>query len=156
LNLCAPDFAVFGEKDYQQLLVVRRMVEDLGYPLRIVPVPTVREPDGLALSSRNRFLGASERTAANRLSAVLRDAADQAGQDGADHREVERVALERLQQEGWRVDYVAVRRALDLGEPGRGDRDLRVLAAAWCGQTRLIDNCPASGPDPAAHPTAQA
>ncbi|MGK2926639.1 MAG: pantoate--beta-alanine ligase [Lysobacterales bacterium] len=155
LNLCAPDFAVFGEKDYQQLLVVRHMVEDLGYPLQILPVPTVREPGGLALSSRNRFLGASERAAANRLSAVLRDAASQVGQGGADHREVERVALERLQREGWRVDYVAVRRALDLGEPGRGDRDLRVLAAAWCGQTRLIDNCPATGPSPTAHPMAK-
>jgi pantoate--beta-alanine ligase len=150
LNLCAPDLAVFGEKDYQQLLVVRRMVEDLGYPLRILPVPTVREPGGLALSSRNRFLGATERVAANRLSVILRDAAGQAGQIGADHREVERAALERLQREGLRVDYVAVRRALDLGQPGRGDRDLRVLAAAWCGQTRLIDNFPACGADPAA------
>lgn len=155
LNLCAPDFAVFGEKDYQQLLVVRHMVEDLGYPLQILPVPTVREPGGLALSSRNRFLGTSERAAANRLNAVLRDAAGQVGQGGADHREVERVALGRLQREGWRVDYVAVRRALDLGEPGRGDRDLRVLAAAWCGQTRLIDNCPATGPSQTAHPMTQ-
>jgi pantoate--beta-alanine ligase len=154
LNLCAPDLAVFGEKDYQQLLVVQRMVEDLGYPLRILPVPTVREPGGLALSSRNRFLGETERAAANRLSAVLREAAGQVGQGGADYHEVEREAVERLQREGLRVDYVAVRRALDLGEPGRGGRDLRVLAAAWCGQTRLIDNCPATGPDLTAHPTA--
>ena len=145
LNLCAPDLAVFGEKDYQQLLVVRRMVEDLGYPLRILAVPTVREPGGLALSSRNRFLGQAERGAASRLSAILREAADQIGQGGEDHHEIEREAVDRLQREGLRVDYVAVRRALDLGEPKRGDRDLRVLAAAWCGQTRLIDNCPAQG-----------
>lgn len=156
LNLCAPNLAVFGEKDYQQLLVVRRMVEDLGYPLRILPVPTVREPGGLALSSRNRFLGASERAAAMGLSAVLRDAAGLVGQGGADYQEVEREAAERLQREGLRVDYVAVRRALDLGEPGRGDRDLRVLAAAWCGQTRLIDNLPATGPHPTGHSMAQA
>lgn len=155
-NLCAPDLAVFGEKDYQQLLVVRRMVEDLGYPLRILPVPTVRERGGLALSSRNRFLGEAGRAAANRLSAVLRDAAGQVGQGGADHHEVERAAVDRLQREGLRVDYVAVRRALDLGEPDRGDRDLRVLAAAWCGQTRLIDNWPATGPELTAHPTARA
>ena len=156
LNLCAPDLAVFGEKDYQQLLVVLRMVEDLGYPLRIMPVPTVRERGGLALSSRNRFLGEGERGAANRLSAILRDAAGQVGQGAADHQEVEREAVERLQREGLRVDYVAVRRALDLGEPGHGDRDLRVLAAAWCGQTRLIDNWPATGPERKAHPTPQA
>ena len=150
LNLCAPDLAVFGEKDYQQLLVVRRMVDDLGYPLRILAVPTVREPGGLALSSRNRFLGEAERGAANRLSAILREAAGQVRQGGEDHHEVEREAVDRLQREGLRVDYVAVRRALDLGEPERGDRDLRVLAAAWCGQTRLIDNCPAQGADVAA------
>jgi pantoate--beta-alanine ligase len=149
LNLCAPDLAVFGEKDYQQLLVVRRMVEDLGYPLRILAVPTVREPGGLALSSRNRFLGQAERGAANRLSAILREAAGHIRQGGEDHHEVEREAVDRLQREGLRVDYVAVRRALDLGEPERGDRDLRVLAAAWCGQTRLIDNCPAQGADAA-------
>ena len=147
LNLCSPDLAVFGEKDYQQLLVVRRMVEDLGYPLRILPVPTVRERGGLALSSRNRFLDESERGAAMGLSVVLRDAAGQVGQGDADYHGVEREAVERLQREGLRVDYVAVRRALDLDEPDRGDRDLRVLAAAWCGQTRLIDNCPATAPD---------
>lgn len=143
LNLCAPDLAVFGEKDYQQLLVIRRLVEDLGYPLGILPVSTVREPGGLALSSRNRYLGETERVAADSLSAVLRDAAARLAQDGADRCEVEREAQERLRHKGLRVDYVAVRRALDLAEPQRDERNLRVLAAAWCGATRLIDNYPA-------------
>lgn len=154
LNLCAPDLAVFGEKDYQQLLVIRRMVEDLGYPLRILPVPTVREPGGLAMSSRNRYLDEAGRAVAGRLSAVLRDAARQIGQGigqgVTDYRELERQAVERLQEEGFRVDYVAVRRAADLAEPSRGERDLRVLAAAWCGETRLIDNYPVPAADPAA------
>lgn len=146
LNLTTPDIAVFGEKDFQQLLVVRRLVDDCGYQVRILPVATVREPGGLAMSSRNQYLDPAERVAAAELSAVLRDAAARIGRGEADHRAVEREAQERLRREGLRVDYVAVRRSADLAEPTGQERNLRVLAAAWCGATRLIDNWPADAP----------
>ena len=146
LNLTTPDIAVFGEKDFQQLLVIRRLVDDLGYPVRILPVATVRESGGLALSSRNQYLDSTEHVVAAELSAVLRDAAARIGRGEADHRAVEREAQERLRRKGLRVDYVAVRRSADLGEATSNDRDLRVLAAAWCGATRLIDNWPADAP----------
>lgn len=141
-NLCAPAIAVFGEKDFQQLLIVRRMAEDLGYGLQIVGVPTVREPGGLALSSRNRYLDDDAREAAAVLSAVLSKTAGRVAAGDADHRALEHGANKQLERAGFRVDYVAVRRATDLREARPGDRDLRVLAAAWLGSTRLIDNWP--------------
>jgi pantoate--beta-alanine ligase len=144
-NLVTPDIAVFGEKDFQQLQVIRRMVEDLGYRLEILAVPTVRGPGGLALSSRNAYLDDAQRGLAGSLSDVLRDAADRIAA-GEDQREtVEAEARRRLQRAGLRVDYVAVRRESDLAVPGPGDRKLRILTAAWCGPTRLIDNVPVSG-----------
>ncbi len=143
-NLVYPDLAVFGEKDYQQLLVIRRMAADMGYPARILAVPTVREDGGLAMSSRNAYLGTREKSAATQLNAVLGEVADGLAESGARPDELERAATEQLTELGFRVDYVAVRRAVDLAQPGAGDRDLRVLAAAWCGSTRLIDNRPAT------------
>ena len=139
-NLVRPDIAVFGEKDYQQLLVIRRMVDDLGYGIRIVAVPTVREASGLAISSRNNYLDPPQRKAAGELSAVLVEAADRIGKAGADPEGAEADAGRSLERRGFRVDYVAIRRAEDLGRPGKADRRLRILAAAWCGRTRLIDN----------------
>jgi pantoate--beta-alanine ligase len=139
-NLVCPDVAVFGEKDYQQLLVIRRMVDDLGYGIRIVPVPTVREGSGLAMSSRNEYLEPSRRKAAGEISAVLLEAADRIRNEAAASDLVERDAAGKLERLGFRVDYVAVRRAEDLGKPRADDQRLRILAAAWCGQTRLIDN----------------
>ncbi|MDX1380152.1 MAG: pantoate--beta-alanine ligase [Xanthomonadales bacterium] len=143
-NLCRPDVAVFGEKDYQQLLIVRRLVEDLGYPLEIVPVPTVREAGALALSSRNRYLDEEGRRTAVLLSEVLRDTAARVAADEAPHAELEEAARDRLEKGGFRVDYVAVRRCTDLARGRRGESGLRVLAAAWLGETRLIDNWPAA------------
>lgn len=142
-NLTTPDLAAFGEKDFQQLLVIRRMVEDLGYPLQILAVPTVRGQGGLALSSRNAYLDDEGRQLAGRLNGVLREAADRVA-SGADRDAVEAEVRERLQSAGLRVDYAAVRRESDLAVPGAGDRMLRILAAAWCGSTRLIDNVPVS------------
>jgi pantoate--beta-alanine ligase len=144
-NLVGPDFAVFGEKDFQQLLVIRRLVEDLGYPLQVLSVPTVRGQGGLALSSRNSYLDEEQRAAAERLNAVLQEAAERAASGSAGREDVERDARHRLEQAGFRVDYVALRRAADLALPVAGDRDLRILAAAWCGPTRLIDNRPVGG-----------
>jgi len=139
-NLTRPDLAVFGEKDWQQLLVVRRLVEDLGYPLRVIPVATVRGPGGLALSSRNRYLDEAQRSAADQLNAVLRWIAQRVAASPGERLAITRQAREQLEQHGLRVDYVTVLRAEDLAEPAPRDRELRVLAAVWSGSTRLIDN----------------
>jgi pantoate--beta-alanine ligase len=143
-NLVYPDVAVFGEKDYQQLLVIRHMTDELGYPTKILAVPTVREDGGLAMSSRNGYLDESQRTSATRLNGVLAKVAADLEKPGACPETLERAASDRLTELGFRVDYVAVRRSADLAEPEEGDRHLRVLAAAWCGGTRLIDNLPAT------------
>jgi pantoate--beta-alanine ligase len=135
----APDAAVFGEKDYQQLCVVRQMVRDLDLPLEIVGAATVRDADGLALSSRNAYLSPDERRIAPALyRAISRVAA--AGPGGAPAA-AERVRAEILQAGFDRLDYVEVRDAETLATPAPGSlRPLRVLAAAWLGKTRLIDN----------------
>jgi pantoate--beta-alanine ligase len=141
-NLTTPDLAIFGEKDFQQLLVIRRMIEDLGYPIEILAVPTVRGQGGLALSSRNAYLDDEGRQLAGRLNGVLREAAERLASGKAGRETVEAEARVELQRAGLRVDYVAVRRESDLAVPGAGDRMLRILAAAWCGPTRLLDNVP--------------
>jgi pantoate--beta-alanine ligase len=138
-HMVEPDLALFGEKDFQQLLVIRRMAEDLCLPVEVVGVPTVREPDGLAMSSRNGYLGPAEREAAPALHRALQEAA-QALAGGAEPGVVERRAADALGAAGLRPDYVSVRRAQDLGIPAAGDGDLVVLAAAYLGRARLIDN----------------
>ena len=138
-NLVAPDVALFGKKDYQQWLVIRLMVADLGMPIEVVGVDTVRESDGLALSSRNRYLSEAERLQAPILYQTLRRAAERVQQRVAPAA-AEQEALESLRQAGFRPDYVSVRRTEDLADPSAADRGLVVLAAAWLGRTRLIDN----------------
>jgi pantoate--beta-alanine ligase len=138
-NLVQPDVAVFGKKDYQQLLVIRLMVADLGLPIEIVGAETVREADGLALSSRNRYLNADERAVAPRLHAALARLRERVASGEAPAAAEEQASAE-LQQAGFRVDYVSVRRAHDLGPPAAGDAGLIALGAAWLGRTRLIDN----------------
>ena len=135
-----PRMAVFGRKDYQQLLVIRGMVRQLALPTEVIAGETARAADGLALSSRNAYLGEAERAEAPELHATLR--ALQADLDeGADIAGAEQAAMDRLRSRGWRPDYVAVRRRADL-QPAQSDgHDPRVvLAAAWLGSTRLIDN----------------
>ena len=139
-NLVGPDVAVFGEKDFQQLLLIRRMVEDLSFDIRIISVPTVREHNGLAMSSRNRYLRAEEKAAAVRLSTVLSDVVEQVRYDPSRWEQAEQDAVSRLESSGFRVDYVAVRHADNLAVPSEADAPMRVLAAVWCGKTRLIDN----------------
>jgi pantoate--beta-alanine ligase len=141
-NLVMPDYAVFGEKDYQQLLVIRRMVEDLSYAIDVIAVATVREEGGLAMSSRNNYLEEEQRRAAGELNRVLRDLVDRIQDRAVDFESAEQRAADRLEQQGLRVEYVSVRRAADLARPRAEDRELRVLAAVWCGKTRLIDNMP--------------
>jgi pantoate--beta-alanine ligase len=130
-NCVQPRIAVFGKKDYQQLHVVRAMVRQLNLPIDIVAGETVREADGLAMSSRNFYLSAAQRAEAPRLQRVL-------------HKVTSGVAcseaLEELAAAGWKPDYVEVRRRSDLAPPQSGDRERVVLAAARLGTTRLIDN----------------
>jgi len=140
LIAASPDIAMFGEKDYQQLLVVNRLVRDLGLPVEIIGVPTLRESDGLALSSRNAYLGAEERRIAGRLNAVLKDAISLA-RAGGDLRAAEAAGTEALWAAGFdHVDYVAIRDAQSLDHIVSLERPARILAAAKVGKTRLIDN----------------
>jgi pantoate--beta-alanine ligase len=139
---CLPDMAVFGEKDYQQLLVVKRMVQDLNFPVAIVPGPIVRERDGLAMSSRNVYLDAGDRSLAPQLYAVLCDVA----RDLESGRPVEEAlgqGGERLESAGFRVDYLELRDAENLAPiDAIGLRPARLLAAVYLGRVRLIDNVP--------------
>ncbi|RMG30480.1 MAG: pantoate--beta-alanine ligase [Gammaproteobacteria bacterium] len=141
-NLVQPDLAVFGEKDYQQLVLVRRMVQDLAFPVEILGAPTVREPDGLAMSSRNAYLTPEERRQAPLLYRTLCDLARELETGRSDYASLERAAMSRLEAGGFRPEYVAIRRAEDLAAPGPETGSLRVLAAAWLGRARLIDNLP--------------
>jgi pantoate--beta-alanine ligase len=131
-NCVQPRVAVFGKKDYQQWMIVRQMVRELDLPLEIVGGETVREADGLAMSSRNGYLSAAERAEAPRLQRTLREVA--AGRLSGPQ------AIRALQEAGWRPDYVEVRRRSDLAAPGAHDRERVVLGAARLGATRLIDN----------------
>jgi pantoate--beta-alanine ligase len=139
-NIVAPHTAVFGRKDYQQLFVIRALVRQMGYPIEIVGVETKREPDGLALSSRNGYLSSEERAAAVRLSQNLKRIKGLVESGQRDFDALCASATADLTSAGWRVDYVAVRNQSGLAFPGPSDRDLVVLGGAWLGKTRLIDN----------------
>jgi pantoate--beta-alanine ligase len=139
-NLVQPDYAVFGDKDFQQLLLVRRMAADLRFPVEIIGVPTVRDADGLALSSRNNYLDVDERMRAPRLYEVLHELAKQLEAGRADYSALESEAAVALTAEGFNPQYVAICRADDLKQAARDDRDLVILAAVWLGKTRLIDH----------------
>ena len=138
-NIVQPSIAVFGKKDYQQLMVVRQMVGQLALPIKILGGETVRSGEGLALSSRNAYLNDEQRVEALRLSQALKAliAAWQAG--GRDIAALEASAMAQLREHGWEPDYIALRRQHDLGEPEPGQA-LVALAAARLGNTRLIDN----------------
>jgi len=135
-----PDAAIFGEKDYQQLLVIRRMVRDLGLPIEIAGAAILREADGLAMSSRNAYLKANERVVAGRLNVILAEAIELA-RDGSEIAGIESDAANGLLRAGFSsVDYVAIRDAESLKRIDRLARPARILAAAKIGNTRLIDN----------------
>jgi pantoate--beta-alanine ligase len=138
--LVQPDVAVFGQKDYQQQLVIRHMTADLSLPIRIITAPTVREPDGLAMSSRNQYLSEAERAVAPQLHAALQriGVAVQNGKRNFDA--LEQDASSRLEAAGFIPDYVAIRRAENLEAPDRDCDEIVVLAAAHLGKARLIDN----------------
>jgi len=139
-NLVQPDVAIFGEKDYQQLAVIRRMVEDLCWPIEIEGVATVREADGLAMSSRNRYLTAAQRERAPLLYQTLCLVAERLRGGNCAYAELEAEAMKRLEQAGFVPEYVAIRNADSLGPPDCGENARVILVAARLGATRLIDN----------------
>ena len=147
LLMVLPDAVVFGRKDYQQLVILRRMVEDLHIPVEVVEGPTTREQDGLAMSSRNRYLSREQRRVAPALHAVLQECAQRLRNGERSFSRLEREASARLARQGFKPDYVAVRRAGDLGPPSTSaSGDWVLLSAAWLGDTRLIDNVTCSIP----------
>ncbi len=139
-NIVQPQAAVFGKKDYQQLMVLRNMTRQLALPIEIIGGETVRAEDGLALSSRNGYLTRDERAEAPRLNRLLRRIRDAVQAGERDYLTLEREAHAELDAHGWRSDYVAIRRQSDLQAPQAADRELVVLAASRLGTPRLIDN----------------
>ena len=139
-NLVQPDAALFGKKDYQQLMIVRNMTRQFALPIQIVAGETVRAADGLALSSRNAYLSAIERAKAPELYGGLAEIAAALRAGNRDFPRLESIFLQKFDKNQWKVDYVAVRKQSDLQSPSESDRKLVVLTAARLGTTRLIDN----------------
>jgi pantoate--beta-alanine ligase len=140
LHIVEPDIAVFGEKDFQQLTIIRRMVADLRFPVKIVAAPTVRDADGFAMSSRNQYLTEQERQVAPRIHATLAAVAARLQAGDNEFASMERFGVQTLEGAGCRPDYFAIRQAEDLGPPRPQTRHLVVLTAAHLGKARLIDN----------------
>ena len=138
LNMVQPDIALFGKKDYQQLLVIKKMANDLCIPVEIIGVETVREESGLALSSRNRYLNQQEKEIAAELYQTLSEISEAVKAGCDDYQRLEADGINRLEKKGFKTDYLSVRNAADLGAPAGGE--LVVLAAVWLGKARLIDN----------------
>jgi pantoate--beta-alanine ligase len=139
-HIVEPDTAVFGEKDFQQLTVIRRMVTDLCIPVQVIGAPTVRDADGLAMSSRNQYLTAQERSIAPRIYEILTATAQRLQAGDSEFADMEQTALQLLRTAGFAPDYFAVRQAVDLSAPRPDTSHLVVLTAARLGKARLIDN----------------
>jgi pantoate--beta-alanine ligase len=146
LCLVQPDVAIFGEKDFQQLTVIRRVVDDLNLPVKIVGAPTVRADDGLALSSRNRYLSAEERAAAPSIYRALDQARRRIEDGDTDYAAVEAEGLATIVNAGIRPDYLEVRTSDRLAKPQGTEADLVILAAGRLGKARLIDNIQCRAP----------
>ncbi len=142
LNIVGPDLIVLGQKDYQQLVIVEHMIADLRLPVGVVAGDTQRDEDGLAISSRNHYLTADERKRAPILHSTLEELGAELTGGNRDYGELEAAALKRLETSGFRPEYVEVRRTSDLSRPNGSQSadELIVLAAAWLGRARLIDN----------------
>ncbi|WP_226488822.1 pantoate--beta-alanine ligase [Pseudomonas sp. B20] len=139
-NMVQPDLAIFGEKDFQQLAVIRSMVRDLNMPIQIIGEPTVRADDGLALSSRNGYLNDAQRAAAPALYQAIRQIADAIKAGEQDFDALLASKKQQLEAAGFRIDYLEIRDATSLRATTADNRDLVILAAAFLGKTRLIDN----------------
>jgi pantoate--beta-alanine ligase len=145
-NIVQPEVAVFGEKDFQQFTIIRRMTQDLCMPVEVIGAATVRTPDGLAMSSRNRYLNAEERQRAPRIHAALRAAVSRIDGGDTDYAAIEEEGVAALEAEQMKPDYFSVRDANTLAPPSAASRDLVVLTAARLGRARLIDNLRARRP----------
>src|SRR5215469_12165459 len=139
-HIVEPDVAVFGEKDFQQLTIIRRLVADLCMPIRIIGAPTVRDHDGLAMSSRNQYLTAAERALAPQIYVALEAAAARIRAGDVDFASIERAGFHELERTGFRPEYFSVRKAADLSPATPQARELVILTAARLGKARLIDN----------------
>ena len=139
-NLVQPDVACFGQKDYQQLAIIRQMVTDLSLPIEIVGVPTERASDGLALSSRNGYLNAEQRATAPQLYRLLQQLRNAIVAGNHDYRALELETKQQLTQAGFTPDYIDISDRHDLTLATKAEQDKVILAAAWLGTTRLIDN----------------
>lgn len=140
LHIVQPDKAIFGIKDFQQLAVIRRMVEDLCIPVDIIGADIARDPDGLALSSRNSFLSKEERSRVKILYQTLRWCEEQIGAGERDFVQIEKRAAERISEGGFRVDYVSIRNAKSLETAAHDDTEITILGAMYTSGARLIDN----------------
>ncbi len=138
-NMVQPDIAVFGEKDYQQLLVIKRLVKELCFAVEILSHPIVREENGLAMSSRNGYLSAQQKQQAAELYRTVQSLAAKLQAGSHNYTQLEQQGAEQLQQSGFKTDYIRIRNA-DLTEPRPDSKQLVILAAAYMGSTRLIDN----------------
>ena len=139
-NLVQPDVAVFGEKDYQQLAIIKKMVGDLGFAVQVEGVSTIREVDGLAMSSRNQYLTQQERIVAPHLYQTLLAVKEQINSGAKPFPEIESHAIQTLSQAGFKAEYISIRQADTLAPATDNSSPLVVLAAAWLGKARLIDN----------------
>jgi pantoate--beta-alanine ligase len=135
-----PDLALFGDKDYQQVMVIKQMVHDLLMPVKIVGQPIVREADGLAMSSRNSYLNAAERALAPQIFQAMNRAREKTLLQNTSLIAIETAGMAELAAAGFRPEYFSIRRAQDLSAPQVGDTTLQLLVAAWLGPARLIDN----------------
>jgi pantoate--beta-alanine ligase len=140
LNLVQPDIALFGEKDFQQLMIIRRAAEDLCMPIEIVGVETTREADGLAMSSRNRYLSAVDRAIAPSIFAALDGTRKQIESGARNFEALERTGFETLKNVGFKPDYYSIRDASNLAAPSPQSSEVVILTAARIGRARLIDN----------------
>jgi pantoate--beta-alanine ligase len=145
-NLTSADIAIFGEKDFQQLMIIKQMVEDLNFKTRIIGYPTVREEDGLAMSSRNGYLTAEERKIAPWLQKTLKEIQQKletgSTDSDCDYGAIISTAKKQLLEKGFKPDYIEIRRQKDLQKAKKGDKEIVILATAWLGKARLIDNIP--------------
>ena len=140
-NLVQPDISIFGEKDYQQLMLIRRMEKDLDFGIEIVSAPTAREKSGLAMSSRNNYLDAKQRNdIAPSLYQELQTINEAIKSGGADFLALQKISAKCLDSKGFRTDYIEIRKASDLSVAKPDEKELVILASAWLGKARLIDN----------------
>jgi len=139
-NMVQPSIAVFGQKDFQQIFIIKQMVKQFNLPINIIGVDTVREPSGLAMSSRNGYLTSEQRTTASQLNNALQNVIQSIKSGHKDYSQLEQQAKSSLNSQGWVADYISIRSSLTLLPASSTDTNLVVLGAAKLGNTRLIDN----------------